>query len=88
MIDYRRTPMTCTHSGKTLAHQIEHALRLEAGHQVHNLDVLVVTGGLILRGQALTAHAQQQAQHVAERTSGLPVVANEIEVSPCTKHPR
>jgi osmotically-inducible protein OsmY len=77
--------MTCIHSGKTLTHQIEHALQLRAGHQVQNLDVLVVTGGLILRGQAATAYAKQLAQHVAERVSGLPVAANEIEVNHCTK---
>ncbi len=37
--------------------------------------------GLILRGHASTYYAKQMAQHVAVQVSGLPVVANEIEVN-------
>jgi hypothetical protein len=50
------------------------------GHQIHDLDVIVLTGGLVLRGRATSTYAKQLAEQVAEHVSGLPVVANEIEV--------
>jgi hypothetical protein len=44
-------------------------LRLEAGEQ-----------GIVLRGRALTYHVKQLAQHAVMEASGLPILANEIEV--------
>jgi osmotically-inducible protein OsmY len=72
--------MTRTDSPKMLAHQIETALHLRVGRHVHDLDVIVRAEGVILRGQASTYYAKQLAQHIADRVSGLPVVANEIAV--------
>jgi hypothetical protein len=42
--------------------------------------VLVQEQGLVLQGCASTYYAKQLAQHAAMRVSGLPILANEIEV--------
>jgi hypothetical protein len=42
--------------------------------------VLVQERGLILQGCASTYYAKQLAQHAAMKVSGLPILANEIEV--------
>jgi osmotically-inducible protein OsmY len=42
--------------------------------------VVLHAGGVILRGQARTFYAKQLAQHAAMDITGLPVLANEIEV--------
>jgi hypothetical protein len=55
-------------------------LHLRAGWQVQDLDLIVLTGCLILRGQASTCHAKQLNQYVADRVSGRPVLVNEIAV--------
>ena len=44
------------------------------------LRVLVREQGLILQGVAPTYYAKQLAQHAAMEVSGLPIIANEIEV--------
>jgi hypothetical protein len=73
--------MTCTHSEKELAHQIEIALNHRAGRQVHGLHVILRNGGVILRGRSSTYYAKQLAQHLAVALIGWPVVANEIQVT-------
>lgn len=50
------------------------------GNRVRNLEVLVLDGGLILRGRVATYHAKQLAQHAAMDLSELPILANDIEV--------
>jgi osmotically-inducible protein OsmY len=51
------------------------------GHaRVRRFRVLVQEQGLILQGCAPTYYAKQLAQHVAMEVSGLPILANEIEV--------
>jgi hypothetical protein len=72
--------MIRTDSGTMLARRIEIALFPRVGRHVHDLDVIVRGGSLILRGQASTYYAKQLAQHVADRVCGLPVLANEIAV--------
>jgi hypothetical protein len=42
--------------------------------------VLVQEQGLILQGCAPTYYAKQLAQHAVMEVSGLPILANEIEV--------
>jgi hypothetical protein len=48
--------------------------------RVRGFRVLVREKGLILRGCAPTYYAKQVAQHAAMEVSGLPILANEIEV--------
>lgn len=47
---------------------------------VRDLRVLVEDRGLVLRGRAATYYAKQIAQHAAMEATGLPILANEIEV--------
>jgi hypothetical protein len=51
------------------------------GSRVRHLRLVVQGPGLILRGRAQTYYAKQLAQHAAMQVSGLPIVANEIEVT-------
>jgi hypothetical protein len=50
------------------------------GRAIHRLRVLIQEQGLILQGRAPTYYAKQLAQHAAMEVSGLPILANEIEV--------
>ena len=60
--------------------------RLEAqvlrrvGGRVRDLRVLVRHNGVILNGRCTTYHAKQIAQHTAMELTGLPILANDIEV--------
>jgi hypothetical protein len=60
--------------------------RLEAqvlrrvGGRVRDLRVLVRHNGIILLGRSATYHAKQIAQHTAMELTGLPILANDIEV--------
>lgn len=47
---------------------------------VRGFHVLVQKQGLVLQGCAPTYYAKQLAQHTAMEVSGLPILANEIEV--------
>jgi hypothetical protein len=61
--------------------------RLEAqvlrrvGGRVRDFRVLVRHNGIVLRGRCATYHAKQVAQHTAMELTGLPILANDIEVS-------
>jgi osmotically-inducible protein OsmY len=61
--------------------------RLEAqvlrrvGGRIRNLRVLVRHNGVVLQGRCATYHAKQIAQHAAMELTGLPILANDIEVS-------
>jgi osmotically-inducible protein OsmY len=65
-----------------------HAEQLEALVQQHLLSrvrvrefrVLIHEHGLILQGCVPTYYAKQIAQHAAMEVSGLPILANDIEV--------
>lgn len=50
------------------------------GGRMRGLEVVSQGNGLVLRGHAATYHAKQLAQHAAREVTGLPVLANEIEV--------
>jgi osmotically-inducible protein OsmY len=60
--------------------QLESRLSNCAGRQIRNLRVVVHSGGLVLRGRSATYYAKQIVQHAAMEFTGLPVLANEIEV--------
>ena len=48
--------------------------------RVRRFRVLVQEQGLVLQGCVPTYYAKQLAQHAAMELSGLPILANEIEV--------
>ncbi len=60
--------------------QIEARLKCHLGSQVRHLRLLVRDNGLVLQGRARSYYAKQMAQHTAMEMTGLPVLANEIEV--------
>jgi outer membrane biogenesis lipoprotein LolB len=60
--------------------QLEMKLTNRLGRQVRNLRIHVRDTGVVLYGQATTYYAKQLAQHAAMEITGLPVLANEIEV--------
>lgn len=47
---------------------------------VRNLRVVIVEQGVVLEGQAACYYAKQLAQHAAMAVTGLPLLANRIEV--------
>jgi hypothetical protein len=60
--------------------QVEAHVRNRLAGRVRDFRVLVRDEGLVLRGHARTYYAKQLAQH-AVMEAGLPILANEIEVS-------
>ena len=54
--------------------------RLGGRASIRDPRVMVQGDGLILKGIAPSYYAKQLAQHVAIEVSGLPILANEIEV--------
>jgi hypothetical protein len=60
---------------------LEAHVQCRLGGQVHEFRLVVVDKGLILRGHAHTYYAKQLAQHAVMEATGLPILANEIEVS-------
>jgi osmotically-inducible protein OsmY len=61
--------------------QLESRLLNRSGRQIRNLCVVVHPAGVVLRGQSTTYYAKQIVQHAAMEITGLPVLANEIEVN-------
>lgn len=59
---------------------LEALMRRRLGSRVRELEVGVRDRGLVLKGWSTTYHAKQLAQHAAMELSGLPILANEIEV--------
>lgn len=59
---------------------LEVLLRRRLGGRFHDLRVVLRPGGVVLRGRTPTYHAKQLAQHAAMALSGLPILANDIEV--------
>jgi hypothetical protein len=62
------------------AEQLEALVQRRLGGRVRGLRVLVQGFGVILQGDAPSYHVKQLAQHAAAEASGLPVLANQIEV--------
>lgn len=66
----------------TQANQLEALIQqhLLGRVRVRQLRVIVQEQGLVLQGSVSTYYAKQLAQHAAMEVSGLPILANEIEV--------
>jgi hypothetical protein len=62
------------------ATELEAHVQCRLGGQVREFRLVVVDGGLILRGRAHTYYAKQLAQHAVMEATGMPILANEIEV--------
>jgi len=63
------------------ATELEAHIQCRLSGQVRNLRLVVVDGGLVLRGHARTYYAKQLAQEALMSATMLPILANEIEVS-------
>ena len=68
------TPTPAEQLGALVQQQVLERVR------VLRFRVLVQEQGLVLQGCAPTYYAKQIAQHAAMEVSGLPLLANEIEV--------
>jgi len=64
----------------SLVEQIEALLREKLGGRVLGLRVVILDGGVILRGRSVTYYVKQLAQHVTMKEMKRPILANEIEV--------
>lgn len=62
------------------AEQLEVLVQQRSHGRVRNFRLLVQDQGLVLQGQSSTYYAKQLAQHAAMEVSGLPILANDIEV--------
>ena len=63
------------------ATELETHIQCRLGRQIREFRLVVVDKGLILRGHAPTYYAKQLAQHAVMEATGLPILANEIEVA-------
>jgi hypothetical protein len=63
------------------ATELEARIQCRLGGQVREFRLVVVGGGLILRGRVHTYYAKRLAQHAVMEATELRIVANEIEVS-------
>ena len=61
--------------------ELETHIQCRLGGQIREFRLVVADKGLILRGYAHTYYAKQLAQHAVMEATGLPILANEIEVS-------
>jgi len=71
-----------TTSSEADVEQAEVLLRNRLRGRVWELRVVVLEGGVVLRGYAFSYHAKQLAQHAAMRVFAVPVRLNEIQVRP------
>jgi len=60
--------------------EIEQHVQCRLAGRLRDFYLLVADEGVVLRGRACTYHAKQLAQHLVMDLSGLPILANEIEV--------
>jgi hypothetical protein len=65
---------------ETLA-RIEGHVRYRLTGLVHDFHLVFRDKGLVLRGHVHTYYAKQLAQHAVMEASGLPILANEMEVA-------
>ncbi len=54
--------------------------RLVGRDHVYDFRLVVLDHGMVLEGRATCYYAKQLAQHVAMEVTGLPLLANRIEV--------
>ena len=64
------------------APELETTVKYQLHGRVRAFQLIVQDGGLVLRGQVRSYHAKQLAQHTVMEATGLPIFANEIEVTP------
>ncbi len=60
--------------------ELESQIQCQLGGRIRDFRLIVVDGGLMLRGRCSTYYAKQLAQHAVMEASSLPILANEIEV--------
>jgi osmotically-inducible protein OsmY len=60
--------------------RLEAQVQRRLGGRIRDLRVLVRHNGVILQGHSPTYHAKQIAQHTAMELTGMPILANDIEV--------
>jgi hypothetical protein len=65
----------------TVEDRLEIQVNRRIGNRVRDLRVIVRDNGIILQGRTATYHAKQLAQHAAMDVFGLPIMANDIEVT-------
>jgi hypothetical protein len=73
-------PQTTPQKSSGQEERLEAQVLRRVGGRVRDLRVLVRHNGIILRGRCTTYHAKQIAQHTAMELTGLPILANDIEV--------
>ena len=61
--------------------RLERLLAHRLGTRIRELRLIFQQSGLILQGRSETYHAKQIAQHAAMELAGVPILANEIEVT-------
>lgn len=67
-------------AASSAASTLEESVRCRLNGRVQCFQLVVVTGGVILRGKAWSYHAKQMAQHLVMQACSLPILANEVEV--------
>ena len=60
--------------------QLEALVQRRLNGRVRDLRLLVGDQGLVLQGHTTTYYAKQLAQHAVIEVTGLPILANDIEV--------
>jgi hypothetical protein len=60
--------------------ELEAHVQCRLGGQIREFRLVMADKGLILRGHARTYYVKQLAQHAVMEATGLPILANEIEV--------
>ena len=73
-------PQLISDEAISLSERLEALVQRRLGTRVRDLRVEVRHGGIVLHGRTATYHAKQLAQHAAMELSGLPILANDIEV--------
>jgi hypothetical protein len=70
---------TAAEMSETLARLEEH-VRYRLTGLLRDFQLVLRDNGLVLRGHTHTYYAKQLAQHAVMEASGLPILANELEV--------
>jgi len=69
------------HEGARIREEhLEALMQRRLGNRIRDLRIIVLPGGVILRGRTATYHAKQLAQHAVMEFGDLPILANDIEV--------
>jgi len=79
-ISMNEPAQTATVTPEILA-RIEEHVRCRLTGRVRDIQLVFRDQGLVLRGHVHTYYAKQLAQHAVMEASGLPIRANEMEVS-------